>query len=120
MGVSLSDIPFDGATWITDRWLFHLGEPLNCALGETEFIDGVAMKPVSSNALKRWVVSHGRGMIGAMRVVGEPCELGDCSALKPTPAPVFVDVVPAAQELAPLDDEDTDMDTPRAKHKGKR
>lgn len=83
MGVSLDQLPYDSATIYTDRWLFQLSDELRGPHGGANFDLGVVTDPVDTRVLRRFICAHGKAMIGALRVVGEECELGDCSALKP-------------------------------------
>jgi hypothetical protein len=83
LGISLDQLPDDSVTFATDGWLVHLSERLNGEHGGTCFVDGVATRTVDARQLRRFIVAFGPGVVGASRVLGEPCELGDCSAFKP-------------------------------------
>lgn len=84
--LSLTDLPMDDGALPAGKWVVHLRDGITDSFGGATFRGGITVHPVDGRFLKRLVIFQ--PVVGAMRVVGEPCELGDCSALKPKPEPV--------------------------------
>jgi hypothetical protein len=80
MALSIDDVPYEPATLYTDRWLFALSETLEGEHGGTYFEQGVATRSVDVRCLRKFICAH--AVLGALRVEGEPLELGDTSKLK--------------------------------------
>lgn len=99
MGISLEQLPYDSVTIYSDRWLFQLSDELRGPHGGANFDLGIVTDPVDTRVLRRFICAHGKSMVGAMRVVGEECELGDCSGLKPKDESKSESVPAAASEL---------------------
>lgn len=84
MSISIDDL---NATHVpadvfSDRWVFQLAEEFRGPHAGVMFDAGRSVEPIDFRIMRKFVVNYGRSMIGAMRVVGEPAELGDCSALR--------------------------------------
>ena len=110
----------------TDRWTFQLAEEFNGPHAGAMFAAGRSVEPVDFRVFRKFVVNYGRSMIGALRVVGEPAALGDCSTLRKAAGvsePVAVTEEPA--QVADEDEEPASGTTPsqrpqaHAQHKGK-
>jgi hypothetical protein len=87
VAVSLDQLPADIVSTFDGRWRFQLADRINGHHGGANFVDGVTVEPIDNRVLKRFICAHGNAMVGAVRVSGgEPCELGDVSALVPKPA----------------------------------
>lgn len=117
--LSMDQLPMDDGYLPAGKWLVALRDNLNDSLAGASFKDGLTLEPVNGRLLKRLVTFM--PVLGALRVEGDPCALGDVSRLLParepeppaaikepereTPAPDSHDVAPASwAELAALDE----------------
>jgi len=86
--LSFDQLPMDDGFLPAGKWLVVLRDNLNDSLAGTSFRDGVTALPVNGQLLKRIVTFL--PTVGALRVEGSPCALGDVSRLQaPAPAPVL-------------------------------
>lgn len=96
----------------TDRWIFQLVEEFRGPNAGVMFDVGRSVEPVDYRTFRKFVCNYGRSMIGAIRVVGEPVELGDCTALRksaglsePEPSEVASEPEPAEEDAAKTADD---------------
>lgn len=99
--VSFDQFPNDSGA-VPGKWRLALRDEVNDSFCGTSFIGGVSQEPVSGFTARR--LSACTSVLGAMRVDGEgECELGDCSRLRPPPAPdqPSAQTAPSLVESAP-------------------
>ena len=110
--LSIFDLPQDDGALPGGLWNVQLADALTDAFAGARFEDGRNVEPLTGRALKRLCCFQ--RVVGAVRVEGDACDLGDVSALKPAP------VADAAPEPAdqPADDIGTaDTEPPRKARK---
>jgi hypothetical protein len=115
MPLSYTDLPMDDGFLPAGKWLVQMRDPITDSFAGAAFKAGITVEPINGRLLKRLVTFM--KVDGALRVEGEPCELGDCSTLKPAPAPVpeAVEQEPVKTQLA--DKPESADHKPKGKHK---
>lgn len=92
--ISIHELPADDGYLPAGKWMVALRDNLNDSLAGTSFRAGLTVAPVDGRLLKRLVTFM--PVVGALRVEGSPCRLGDVSRLTgEAPAPVVVAPVAA-------------------------
>ena len=99
MTLSLADLPFNPDGAIDGLWLFRVREALTTQMATAELVDGKTIRPVNGLILKRFVVGMG-SVVGAVRVEGEPCQIGDVTGLVEPKVAIPKEVAPAQPALA--------------------
>lgn len=141
--LSIDNLPYVNGG-VLGMWLVQLRDALNSQHAGIAWENGRSMQPVTGNVLRRFVAAS-NNVIGALRVEGDPCELGDCSTLKPGPtaeefaaeaeakaeadeaeriaadeAAFQAEIVAEAEAATEALLTDTSDETPKAKGKGKQ
>jgi hypothetical protein len=81
MTISQADLPHDDSGILpAGMWRAVLRDPLTDGFAQMAFEQGVSA-PMTGRSLWRLVIAM--PVIGAMRIEGDACEIGDCSRLKP-------------------------------------
>jgi hypothetical protein len=83
MTLSLDDLPYVDAA-VPGMWMVQLREPVSGGVGNAIYDQGKSTTPIDGSWLRRMVVCM--GVVGAVRVDGPECLLGDCSTLIAAPA----------------------------------
>jgi hypothetical protein len=79
--LDIGKLPQDDGFLPAGMWHVALRDNLTDALAGAVFRNGLTVHPVNGRLLKRIVTFM--GVVGALRVEGTPCALGDCSRLLP-------------------------------------
>lgn len=90
--ISFADLPGDDGFVPAGKWMVQLRDPVSDSFAGATFLNGATVTPIHGALLKRLTVFM--PVLGARRVEGEPCDVGDCSAF---------DVLDAAAADALLD-----------------
>ena len=81
--LSIDDLPYVNGG-VLGMWLIQLRDAINSHHAGVAWEGGKSMQPVTGVVLKRFVAAS-NNVIGALRVEGDYCELGDCATLKEVP-----------------------------------
>lgn len=101
MTLSLTDLPYSSGGAVEGLWHFQLRDSLNTQMATAVIENGRTVIPVSGAILKRFVVLMG-SVVGAVRVEGEPCRIGDVAGLVPAAEPaVRVEQTAPTPDVAP-------------------
>jgi hypothetical protein len=80
--IHYEQLPQDNGFLPAGKWLIKLRDHVNDAFAGAAFKDGISVEPIEGRLVKRFVTLM--PVVGAYRVEGEPCALGDCTGLRPT------------------------------------
>lgn len=83
MAISIDQLPYDTNGGLDGLWLIQLRQNLNGGHAGVEFRDGRSVTPLDSRTFRQFVAAMGPDIVGAIRVMGEPYEMGDTTAIKP-------------------------------------
>lgn len=99
--LSIEQLPYDANGGLVGKWLVQLRDEFNSHHAGVLWEKGRSVAPVTGQVLRRFVAAS-NNVVGALRVEGEPCALGDVSTLLEHAPPEAIPEELRTREKAPV------------------